>query len=122
MIIKSIHDEEELQNMTAEDLRAYIVDLANYAEQLEEEREDLREQLNEERATVDAITDDGADACDDIAEAVETFAKYNDEAGGEWYKKDLSDFFLKLSQAVERIAPNDWRQTSARITSAAPLY
>ena len=120
-----IHDEEELQGLTAEDLREYISKLARYARELEEEKENLTADIEDLRGEIvdledklQARDDEEEKAGDEIAEACETFTKYNENAGGGWYRRDLREFIQKLASATM------WLETSAtsRIENAAPIF
>lgn len=122
---KVIHDEEELQGLTAEDLREYIGKLARYAQEIEEERdnlradiEDLKEEIKDLSTRLDAKEEDEESAGLELASACETFLKYQEGAGGEWYKRDLRDFIQKIASACMFL------ETSAvnRIENAAPIF
>lgn len=109
---------EELKSATPEQLREYIEELEEENEKLagdivdlEEERDDLREKL-------DARDDDEERAADAVADACEKFTKYQSDAGGGWYNRDLREFIEGLADAMGWLACAD----VSRIESTAPLF
>lgn len=104
---------DEYANMGADDLREELAKLARYTEELEEERDDLREKL-------DARDDDEERAADAVADACERFAKYQSDAGGAWYSRDLREFIEGLADAMGWLACAD--VDANRITNTAPLF
>lgn len=111
---------EELKSATPEELRRYIEELEEDNEklagdiaELEEERDDLREKLD--------ARDDGEErAADAIADACEKFTKYQADAGGTWYSRDLREFIEGLADAMGWLACADI--DADRIASTAPLF
>ena len=97
---------EELKSATPEEMRRYI-------EELEEERDDLREKL-------DACDDREESAADAVAAACEKFTKYQANAGGEWYNRDLREFIEGLADAMGWLACANI--DADRIASTAPLF
>lgn len=111
---------EELKNATPEELRRYIEELEEDNErmagdiaELEEERDDLREKL-------DACDDREESAADAVAAACEKFTKYQANAGGEWYSRDLREFIEGLADAMGWLACADI--DANRIANTAPLF
>lgn len=112
--------EEELKSATPEELRRYIKELEEDNERLagdivdlEEERADLREKLD--------ARDDGEErAADAVADACEKFTKYQADAGGAWYSRDLREFIEGLADAMGWLACADI--DAERIANAAPLF
>lgn len=112
--------EEELKSATPEELRRYIKELEEDNERLagdivdlEEERADLREKLD--------ARDDGEErAADAVADACEKFTKYQADAGGAWYSRDLREFIEGLADAMGCLACADI--DAERIANAAPLF
>lgn len=94
-------------NMAANDLRDELATLARYTAELEEERDALKDERDEWRQKYhdeieksDAAEEDTADACDEIAEALGEFMRYNGDAGGEWYRKDARAMLDKMAGAL----------------------
>lgn len=120
-----IHGHEELEHLSAEDLREKMAELMRAYTELEEENqklagdlEELRDDLEEAKSRAEAKEEDEESAGLAIAEACENFSKYQSEAGGAWYKKDLREFFENIAEATR------WLETSAtrRIEDAAPIF
>lgn len=104
---------DEYANMCADDLREELAKLARYTEELEEERDDLRQKLD--------ARDDGEErAADAVADACEKFTKYQAEAGGAWYSRDLREFIEGLADAMGWLACAD--TDADRIANTAPLF
>lgn len=104
---------DKYANMGADDLREELAKLARYAEELEEERDDLRQKL-------DARDDSEERAAGAVADACEKFTKYQADAGGAWYSRDLREFIEGLSDAMGWLACAD--VDANRIANAAPLF
>lgn len=116
---------EEYNNLSAEDLREELAKLARYCEEIEEEKENLRADIEDLKSEIaglnkqlDAKEEDEESAGLELASACETFTRYQEGAGGEWYKRDLRDFIEKIAGACMFL------ETSAidRIKSAAPIF
>lgn len=108
-----ILQKDAYENMGAEDLREELAKLARYTEELEEERDGLREKL-------DARDDSEERAADAIADACEKFTKYQADAGGGWYSRDLREFIEGLADAMGWLACAD--VDANRIANAAPIF
>lgn len=104
---------DEYANMGADDLREELAKLARYTEELEEERDDLRQKL-------DARDDSEERAADAVADACEKFTKYQAEAGGAWYSRDLRELIEGLADAMGWLACADI--DANRIANTAPIF
>lgn len=116
---------EEYNNLSAEDLREELAKLARYCEEIEEEKENLRADIEDLKGEIVKLTkqldtkdEDEESAGLELASACETFTRYQEGAGGEWYKRDLRDFIEKIAGATM------WLETSAtsRIKNTAPIF
>lgn len=104
---------DEYANMAADDLREELAKLARYTEELEEERDGLRQKL-------DARDDSEERAADAVADACEKFTKYQADAGGAWYSRDLREFVEGLADAMGWLACAD--VDANRIANTAPIF
>lgn len=109
---------EELKNATPEDMRRYIEELQEENEKLAGELADLEEERDDLREKLDARDDDEERAADAVADACEKFTKYQGDAGGAWYSRDLREFIDGLADAMGWLACGD----ASRIESTAPLF
>ncbi len=109
---------EELNRATAEELRRYIEELQEENEKLAGELVDLEEERDDLREKLDARDDDEERAADAVADACEKFTKYQGDAGGAWYSRDLREFIDGLADAMGWLACAD----ISRIESTAPLF
>lgn len=91
---------EWIENAGPDDLRAALVELIDYTQGLEDERDEWRQKYHDEIEKSDAAEEDAADACDEIAEALGEFMRYNGDAGGEWYRKDARAMLDKMAGAL----------------------
>ena len=118
---------EEYAGMGADDLREELAKLARYTEELEEENEklagdiaELEEERDDLRQKLDARDDSEERAADAIADACEKFTKYQAEAGGGWYSRDLREFIEGLADAMGWLACADI--DANRIANTAPIF
>ena len=116
-------DAEAFANMGADALRAELEKLAHYVEELEEEKEALQDELQDAREEIRGLEKDieeketeELDAGENVAEALETFTKYQGEAGGFWYKRDLAELFDNIADGLDGIAGGE------AIRKAAPIF
>lgn len=114
---------EEFNNMSADGLREEMEKLKEYAEELELEKERILDELEDAKEEARSLEKDiedletaAQDMAENVAEALEEFSKYEAEAGGEWYKRDLKALYENLAGAVGDI-------TSAQpIEVITPIY
>lgn len=118
---------EECAGMGADDLREELAKLARYTEELEEENTrqacdiaELEEERDDLRQKLDARDDGEERAADAVANACEKFTKYQAEAGGGWYSRDLREFIEGLADAMGWLACADI--DADRIANTAPLF
>lgn len=116
-------DAEAFYNMGVEGLRAELGKLAHYVEELEEEKEALQDELEDAREEIRSLEKDieeketeELDAGENVAEALETFTKYQGEAGGFWYRRDLAELFENIADGLDGIAGGE------AIRKAAPIF
>ena len=111
---------EELNRATPEDMRRYIEELQEENERLQGELADLEEERDDLREKLDARDDGEERAADAVADACEKFTKYQANAGGAWYSRDLREFIEGLADAMGWLACAD--VDANRITNAAPIF
>ncbi len=118
---------DEYASMCADDLREELAKLARYTEELEEENTrqacdiaELEEERDDLRQKLDARDDGEERAADAVADACEKFTKYQAEAGGAWYSRDLREFIEGLADAMGWLACADI--DADRIANTAPIF
>lgn len=116
---------DEYENMSADDLREELAKLARYTEELEEENEklagdlaDAEEERDDLREKLETYEDDEGRAADAVADACEKFTKYQSDAGGAWYSRDLREFIEGLADAMGWLTGGD----PSRIEATAPIF
>lgn len=111
---------EELKSATPEEMRRYIEELQEENEKLAGELVDLEEERDDLREKLDARDDSEERAADAVADACEKFTKYQADAGGAWYSRDLREFIEGLADAVGWLACADI--DANRIANTAPIF
>lgn len=116
---------EEFNNLGLDDMREEFIKLYKTCEELEEERESLRDNIEDLKEELTGAYNDIRDREDseesaglELASACETFIKYQDGASDEWYNKDLRRFIDGIANAAMFL------ETSAidRIKASAPIF
>ncbi len=111
---------EEFKNATPEELRRYIKELEEDNERMADDIAELEEERHYLREELDARDDNEERAADAVADACEKFTKYQGDAGGGWYSRDLREFIEGLADAMGWLACAD--VDADRIASTAPLF